>query len=185
MWFASPAGLVEEDLGVTENMTYMKVAGLALAAVLAAACAGSGGSGSADSRGEFVKEAAADPGMGARGSTMKGAANADGFESIYFAFDAASLSSTARQSLRTNATVLQEGKKTRLEIQGNCDERGTAEYNLALGKRRAEAAKQYMIDLGIHPSRLTTISFGEENPATRGNAESAWARNRRDEFVIR
>ncbi len=169
---------------MTGKMTFSRVLGVALAAVLLTACASSGGSGSADSRGEFGKEAV-DPGLGQRGGTMKGAANADGFESIFFEFDLASLSGNAKQSLRKNATVLQEGKKNRLEIQGNCDERGTAEYNLALGKRRAEVAKQYMIDLGIHPSRLTTISFGEENPAVRGSAESAWARNRRDEFVLR
>ena len=170
---------------MTRNTIPARVLGVALAAVLAAACASSNGSGSADSRGEFGKEAAADPGLGQRADTMKGAANADGFEPIYFGFDAATLSSSARQGLRRNAAVLQESKKSRLEIQGNCDERGTAEYNLALGKRRAETAKQYMIDLGIHPSRLTTISFGEESPVVRGSAESAWAKNRRDEFVLR
>ncbi len=169
---------------MTRKMIPARVLGVALAAVLAAACAGSGG-GSPDSRGEFGKETASDPGLGGRGDTMKGAANADGYETIYFAFDAASLSQSAKQSLRKNAAVLQETKKSRLEIQGNCDERGTAEYNLALGKRRAESAKQYLVDLGIHPSRLSTISFGEENPAVRAGAESAWAKNRRDEFVLR
>jgi peptidoglycan-associated lipoprotein len=70
-------------------------------------------------------------------------------------------------------------------VQGNCDERGTEEYNLALGKRRAEAAKQYLVDLGIPAQRLSTVSFGEENPASPGQGESAWAKNRRVDFILR
>jgi peptidoglycan-associated lipoprotein len=81
--------------------------------------------------------------------------------------------------------VLQGASGVRIEIQGNCDERGTNEYNLALGKRRAEAARQYLIDLGIDSSRISTISFGEENPAVRGSTEAAWAKNRRDDFIVR
>ena len=104
---------------------------------------------------------------------------------VYFGYDAYSLSSDSRQLLRHNAAILQQNKNAKLEIQGNCDERGTEEYNLALGKRRAESAKRYLVDLGIPANRLTTVSFGEENPAVRGHNEAAWAQNRRDDFVLR
>jgi peptidoglycan-associated lipoprotein len=159
---------------------------LVLAAAFAAACASGGGTTTTpDSRGDFGSEGR-DPGMGNRGSSAGGAANIDGsFRTIYFSFDDYSLSSDSKNSLRHNAALLRQAPNARLEIQGNCDERGTDEYNLALGKRRAEAAKQYLNDLGVDVSQLTTISFGEENPAVRGSTESAWTKNRRDEFVLR
>ncbi len=160
---------------------------LALAVLLAAACAGTKGGGTTDpdSRGEFGSEGR-DPGMGDRGKTAGGAANIDGsFRNIYFRFDEYSLSASSKTTLRHNAELLKQAPNARLEIQGNCDDRGTEEYNLALGKRRAEAAKQYLADLGVDASQLTTISFGEENPAVRGYSETAWAKNRRDEFVLR
>ena len=69
-------------------------------------------------------------------------------------------------------------------IEGHCDERGTEEYNIALGERRANSAKKYLINLGVNPSQLSTISFGEEKPADPGHNEEAWAKNRRDEFVV-
>ncbi len=160
---------------------------VALAALLAAACAGTKGGSTTepDSRGDFGSEAR-DPGMGDRGKTTGGAANIDGsFRNIYFGFDRYNLSSQAKTTLRHNAALLRQAPNARLEIQGNTDDRGTEEYNLALGKRRAEAAKTYLADLGADPSQLTTISFGEENPAVRGYSETAWAKNRRDEFVLR
>ena len=69
-------------------------------------------------------------------------------------------------------------------IEGHCDERGSAEYNMALGQKRAEEAKNYLVSYGISSSRLTTNSWGEERPATQGNDESAWAKNRRGEFIL-
>lgn len=107
------------------------------------------------------------------------------FDVIYFEFDDASLRPDARASLRGSAEVLKQRPNVRVEIQGNCDNRGSNEYNLALGNRRAESAKRYLMDLGVNGSRITTVSFGEENPAVQGNTEEAWARNRRDEFVVR
>ncbi len=159
---------------------------LAAAASVVAGCAGTSGTTSApDARGDFGSEGR-DPGMGSRGSTSGGAANIDGsFRTVYFAFDDYSLSAEAKDALRHNAALLRQAPNARLEIQGNCDERGTAEYNLALGKRRAEAAKQYLSDLGLDASQLTTISFGEENPTVRGSSDAAWAKNRRDEFALR
>ena len=118
------------------------------------------------------------------GSTSRPLTGAD-LETVFFDYDVASLSEQSRQLLRHNAAVLKANSGKKLEIQGNCDERGTTEYNLALGKRRAEAAKRYIVDLGIPSSSITTVSFGEENPAVRGSSESAWARNRRDDFVLR
>jgi peptidoglycan-associated lipoprotein len=104
---------------------------------------------------------------------------------IYFDFDDYSLSSEAKTHLKHNASILGSKGGSRVEIQGNCDERGTAEYNLALGKKRAESARQYLIDLGVDGSRVSTVSFGEENPAVQGSGESSWAMNRRDDFVLR
>ncbi len=167
------------------TMQITKAFGLVLAGVLAVSCASGGSKTTAtpDSRGDFGKEAR-DPGMGDRGSTS-GASIEGSFRNVYFAFDDYGLTSSAKNSLRHNAALLRQAENARLEIQGNTDERGTEEYNLALGKRRAEAAKRYLVDLGVDSSQLTTISFGEENPAVRGGTESAWSKNRRDEFALR
>ncbi|MBW2282492.1 MAG: peptidoglycan-associated lipoprotein Pal [Deltaproteobacteria bacterium] len=104
---------------------------------------------------------------------------------IYFDFDDFGLRSRAKQDLQHNAGLLSKRSDSRVEIQGNCDERGTEEYNLALGKKRAEAARRYLIDLGVKSSQITTISFGEESPVVRASNEAAWAKNRRDDFVLR
>ncbi len=105
-------------------------------------------------------------------------------ERVYYDFDSSSLTGAARSSLSKNAGVMKEHSDLKVEIQGHCDERGTTEYNLALGNRRAASAKSYLVDQGISPSRLTTISYGEERPLERGSTESAWAANRRAEFRI-
>ena len=104
---------------------------------------------------------------------------------VYFDYDAAALSREAKSSLQANAALLKNSPGVRVEIQGHCDERGTAEYNLALGKRRAESARRYLLDLGVDSSQLMTTSYGEEQPAVRGSSESAWSQNRRDDFVRR
>ena len=103
---------------------------------------------------------------------------------IYFDFDRSELREDARQTLQTKAEALRQFPDIRIRVEGHCDERGTVEYNLALGERRADAARAYLVDLGIDPDRMTTISYGEERPAMDGNNESAWSQNRRDEFVI-
>jgi len=104
---------------------------------------------------------------------------------VYFDYDEARLRPDAKESLRRNAELLRGKPQARVELQGNCDERGTEEYNLALGKRRAESAKQYLADLGVPAGRLTTVSFGEENPAVSGSGDAVWAKNRRVDFVVR
>jgi len=105
-------------------------------------------------------------------------------EKIYFDFDAADLSGQARAALTKDAGLLQQQPAVKIRIEGNCDERGSAEYNLALGERRATAAKKYLVTLGIPEGRLATISYGKEHPAVEGHDEAAWAKNRRDEFVV-
>ena len=89
-----------------------------------------------------------------------------------------------RAALQTKAEALRQFPDIRIRIEGHADERGTVEYNLALGERRADAARTYLVDLGIDPDRMTTISYGEERPAMDGANEAAWSQNRRDEFVI-
>lgn len=102
---------------------------------------------------------------------------------IYFDFDKANLKSEAKATLNANAELLKAESGGKIIIEGHCDERGTNEYNLALGERRAMAAYEYLKTLGISSDRMSTISFGEERPAATGNDESAWSRNRRAEFV--
>ena len=103
---------------------------------------------------------------------------------IYFDFDSFKLSDPARSSLAKNADLLKKDSAEKVRIEGNCDERGSDEYNLALGEKRAKAAMQYLITLGIPDERLSVISYGKEKPADPGHDEAAWAKNRRDEFVV-
>ncbi|MDD2899280.1 MAG: peptidoglycan-associated lipoprotein Pal [Desulfuromonadaceae bacterium] len=105
-------------------------------------------------------------------------------DKIYFNFDSAELSVSARSSLSHNANLLMKQPTATIRIEGNCDERGSAEYNLALGERRAKAAKQYLVTLGVESARLSVVSYGNEKPDVRANDEAAWAKNRRDEFVV-
>ena len=105
-------------------------------------------------------------------------------ENIYFDFDKSTLLPAAQEVLKRKAAWMQDNPDASVIIEGHADERGTEAYNLALGERRAESAKAFMVDLGIDPARLATISYGEERPAAMGSNEEAWAKNRRDEFVI-
>ena len=105
-------------------------------------------------------------------------------EKIYFDFDAYKLSDQARATLAKNAELLKKAPAARVSIAGNCDERGSDEYNLALGEQRAKAAQQYLVTMGISANNLSMISYGKEKPADRGHDEAAWAKNRRDEFVV-
>jgi len=105
-------------------------------------------------------------------------------EDIYFEFDKSTLTPAAQDNLLRKAEWLRENPYATVTIEGHCDERGTNEYNLALGDRRAESAKAFLIDLGIDPARLTTISYGEERPVDPRRNEEAWAKNRRDHFVV-
>jgi peptidoglycan-associated lipoprotein len=105
-------------------------------------------------------------------------------EDIHFEFDKSTLTPAAQDNLQQKAEWLRENSDTTVTIEGHCDDRGTNEYNLALGDRRAESAKAFLVDLGIEASRITTISYGEERPVDPRNNEEAWAKNRRDHFVV-
>jgi len=103
---------------------------------------------------------------------------------IYFNFDRYNLRPDARSTLKANADWLKSHPSVRVEIEGHCDERGTSEYNLALGAKRAQSAKDYLVTLGVSADRLSTISYGEELPACKPKTQECWQRNRRDRFVI-
>ena len=105
-------------------------------------------------------------------------------EQIRFAYDQATLSEQARNTLTANATILQLDPELKVRIEGHCDDRGSDEYNLSLGERRAQSVRAYLVSLGIAPQRLKTISYGEENPLDTANNEMAWAKNRRAEFKL-
>lgn len=106
-------------------------------------------------------------------------------EAIHFDFDKSTLTQAAQNILRAKALWLRNNPDIAVVVEGHCDERGTSEYNLALGDRRAKSAMDFLVDMGIEPSRLSTISYGEEKPVDRRHNEAAWAKNRRAEFVIR
>ncbi len=106
-------------------------------------------------------------------------------EDVQFEFDSAKLSMEAQDILRRKAEWLKKNPRAKIIIEGHCDERGTNEYNLALGDRRAFSSKSFLVDLGIANSRLTTVSYGEERPLDPRADEDAWAKNRRAHFVIK
>lgn len=103
---------------------------------------------------------------------------------VHFNFDSAELSETARATLKANAEWLKSNPAARVQIEGHCDERGAADYNMALGAKRAQAAMDYLTTLGVPGNRLSTISYGEEIPVCREKAEDCWAKNRRARFVV-
>jgi peptidoglycan-associated lipoprotein len=103
---------------------------------------------------------------------------------VFFEYDSDELDDAGRAVLQADATVLKKYTTWTVTIEGHCDERGTAEYNLALGERRAVAARAYLVSLGIDPNRLRTVSYGSEFPFDPAHQESAWGRNRRAHFVI-
>jgi len=103
---------------------------------------------------------------------------------IHFDFDRYSILPAEAESLKENSALLKKYPGMKFQIEGHCDERGTGEYNLALGERRANSAKKYLVSLGIEPGRISTISYGEERPFDQGHSEDAWTKNRRAHFVI-
>jgi peptidoglycan-associated lipoprotein len=106
------------------------------------------------------------------------------FQPVFYALDSSELDQAGQQTLNGNAEILKKYPSWVITIEGHCDERGTAEYNLALGERRALAAKTYLVSLGIPADRLRTVSYGKEFPFDPGHDESAWSKNRRAHFVV-
>ncbi len=141
-----------------------------------AGCASDGTSGSdggTDSTGSEFSEGGGGGGAADSGESI--------LEAVYFDYDRAELRSEARTTLQANADSVKSSPRN-VTIEGYCDERGSEEYNLALGERRANGVRQYMVDLGVPASKLSTVSFGEARPAVAGHTESAWRYNRRAEF---
>jgi peptidoglycan-associated lipoprotein len=103
---------------------------------------------------------------------------------IFFAFDSFELTPESREVLTSKADAMKKYSLFTLVIEGHCDERGTSEYNLALGERRAKAAQEFLNQLGIPDSRMTIVSYGKERPFDPGHNEAAWSKNRRDEFKL-
>ena len=112
------------------------------------------------------------------------AARAVVLSTIYFEYDADDLRDDAKANLDEKLRILNANPQLRIRIAGHCDDRGSDEYNIALGRRRAETAKRYLADRGIDASRIETTTFGRERPAVQGSGEEAWAKNRRGEFEI-
>jgi peptidoglycan-associated lipoprotein len=105
-------------------------------------------------------------------------------DNIYFDFDSSDISEASRATLKKSHALLTKNSGVKVQVEGHCDERGSDEYNLALGDRRAKAAMNYLVTLGVKPARLSAISYGKEKPVDPGHTEEAWAKNRRAEFVI-
>ena len=103
---------------------------------------------------------------------------------VYFEYDSNELTTEAQEKLRTKIAILRANPGLQVQVEGHADERGSTEYNLALGQRRAETVREYLSGFGIDGSRVLTISYGEERPIVEGSQESAWSRNRRAEFTI-
>ena len=128
--------------------------------------------------------AAARPATASSGVTTD-AGDGASFSPVYFEFDSTQLSAQARDELARLARWMQRHPEATAQIEGHCDERGTTEYNVALGERRAQTIRDYLVRLGVPEHRLSTISYGEERPAATDDGEEAWALNRRGELATR
>jgi len=129
---------------------------------------------------EFEKSLVAKKEPGIEGEVLESKLLKD----IHFDFDKYDIRSGDAEILKENAALLMKHPTLKIQIEGHCDERGTSEYNLALGERRANSAKKYLVSLGMRADQISTISYGEEKPLDPGHNEEAWAKNRRDHFII-
>lgn len=107
----------------------------------------------------------------------------EGLSTVYFAYDQARLTEGAKATLKENAAWIKSHANATIQIEGHTDSRGSTEYNLSLGERRAKSVRQYLQGLGVDPKRMTVISYGEEKPIAMGDSEAAWSKNRRANFV--
>jgi peptidoglycan-associated lipoprotein len=105
-------------------------------------------------------------------------------QTVYFDFDKSAIRTKEQSKLEEVANYLKSNARAAVRVEGNCDERGTEEYNRSLGERRALAAREYLVNLGIDPARVDTVTNGEDKPAVQGHDEGAWSKNRRDEFIV-
>jgi peptidoglycan-associated lipoprotein len=114
----------------------------------------------------------------------KAAPAAAGLQPVYFDFDQSFIRPEAGEIMKANAEWLKANPQVKIKIEGNCDERGTIEYNQALGQRRAASAKKFLTDLGISAARISLISYGKEKPVCTESTESCWQKNRKDDFIV-
>lgn len=106
------------------------------------------------------------------------------FARVHFAYDAATLDAASKAALEDNAKIMANHPRITVEVQGHCDERGTVDYNVALGNKRANAVRDYLTNVGVKATRVTTLSYGEEKPMVAGTGEPSWSQNRRAEFRV-
>jgi peptidoglycan-associated lipoprotein len=157
---------------------------------------GAGGPGTGDISGTGGLDAFGNPIGGSKGGFGPGAGGLPGrpgsewtpipgakLAPVYFAFDQYSISSTEAPKIQAAADYMKQNPANGMIIEGNCDERGSAEYNMGLGERRALAVRDYMVKLGVPDNRMQTISYGSERPADPGHSEQSWSKNRRGELV--
>jgi peptidoglycan-associated lipoprotein len=138
----------------------------------------------AKARAEAEAKARAEAEARAKAEQLRQEISAFESQNIYFDYDKSELKPEAQDILTKKAAFLQANPDYNVSIAGNCDERGTNEYNLALGERRATAASKFISALGVSENRISTISYGEERPVDTGHNEAAWSKNRRDEFKL-
>jgi peptidoglycan-associated lipoprotein len=170
-----------------------KLAGAVAALLLVAACA-TGPEDSASTTGSGAAASSTSPSVssqsaGTQSSAGPAAGSVEDFvlnvgDRVFFAFDKYNLTPEARRTLERQSAWLKQYPAATVTIEGHCDERGTREYNLALGERRANSVKSYLVALGIDANRISTISYGKERPVALGSNESAWAQNRRGVTTI-
>ncbi len=147
---------------------------------------GSGGEARASTRVTIVEPTVVEPVVSLSDQEgLRREIEAGNIQDVFFDYDRAELSATARAALQRNAVVLKRYPEATVVIEGHCDERGTEEYNLALGDRRALATRDFLLTLGVSQNQMRTISYGEERPFDQGHNEAAWAKNRRAHFVAR
>jgi len=166
------------------NLFGTKLLGIAAAALLLAACettptetGGAGGTGTSAAPSSATTATGAAATAVAPGSQQDLVVNVG--DRVFFDFDKFDLKPPARATLERQASWLKQYPQNTVTVEGHCDERGTREYNLALGERRANAAKNYLVSLGVAASRIKTISYGKERPVALGSNEAAWSQNRR------
>ncbi len=131
---------------------------------------------------EEISEEAIPPELSAKGKDF---VETESIGDVFFEYDAYNIRTDAKEALKKNARWLKRYPGVEIQIEGHCDERGSNEYNLALGQRRATSARNFLVSLGVEPERIYTISYGEEKPFSLGHNEEAWAQNRRGHFLIR
>jgi peptidoglycan-associated lipoprotein len=154
-------------------MSLKNLCALAIAAFMFAACSTTGADGTGD-----------DGISSASSGQMQELENKVG-DRIFFEFDRSSLTNEAQENLKKQATFMSQNPDLKFMIEGHCDERGTREYNLGLGERRANAVKEFLVTLGVDQSRLTVVSYGKERPAVLGSNDWAWSQNRRAVTTIK